>query len=198
MENPTVAAYITDLQDENYIVRWNASIVLGKIGEASAVPALCAALKDEVGYVRACVAEVLGQIGDPSAVPALGEALNDEAVDCRRSSAKALPALCDALQDKGNDFRESAAAALGEIGDSNTLPRKILAYSRWSPQMRINTLDVLRRARYLNENGIERYTFASTRRLCETVLKEEDADGRKCAQAVLNWLHRDRHLLHAE
>jgi hypothetical protein len=69
MENPHVAAYITDLQDENYIVRWNASIVLGKIGDASAVPSLMEALKDKNEYVRKRAAFALERIGDSDTLP---------------------------------------------------------------------------------------------------------------------------------
>jgi hypothetical protein len=69
MENPLVAAYITDLQDENYIVRWNASIVLGQIGDASAVPSLIEALKDKNEYVRKRAAFALGRIGDSDTLP---------------------------------------------------------------------------------------------------------------------------------
>ena len=58
--------------DANNEVRQAVAAVLGKIGDPSAVPALCEALHDADNMVRYTVVEQLGEIGDPSTVPAMG------------------------------------------------------------------------------------------------------------------------------
>jgi len=88
-----------------------------------------------------------------------------------------------------------AAHVLEQIGDSTTLPRKILAERRLSAQERIAALDDLRKVRCQLGDITFRYTFAATRALCKTVLEEEDEAARAGAQTVLNWLDGDRHLL---
>jgi hypothetical protein len=57
--------------DTNYKVRVQAALVLGKLGDASAVPCLSAALRDSNKTVRAMAAQALGQVGDASALDAL-------------------------------------------------------------------------------------------------------------------------------
>jgi hypothetical protein len=102
----------------------------------------------------------------------------------------------------GNDgsnwtVSNTAANALRKIGDSDTLPRKILADSRFSAQERIEVLDRLRRVRYKDRYTTFRYTLPDTRTLCQAVLNEEDAEARTGAQIVLGWLNGDQHLLRA-
>jgi HEAT repeat protein len=161
-------------------VRSDAAEILGKIGDASAIPALIEALQDEEPSVRGCAADALGRIGDVAAVPALIEAWN--------------------ARDRWE--RRPSHDALWSMGDDVTLPRKILAETRFSPQERIDMLEKLRRVRgegsdLIGNTTARHYQFPETAALCEEVLWEEDADARKGAQSVLNWLTGERHLLHA-
>ena len=57
--------------DANYKVRVQAALVLGKLGDASAVRCLLRALADSNKTVRAMSAQALGQVGDGAALDAL-------------------------------------------------------------------------------------------------------------------------------
>jgi hypothetical protein len=59
------------LEDSNYKVRVQAAIVLGKLGDVSAVDSLIKALEDPNKTVRGIAAQALGQIGDASAADPL-------------------------------------------------------------------------------------------------------------------------------
>ncbi len=96
--------------------------ILGFIGDARAIDALCATLNnDDDGLTRYEAAKALGRIGKPS-VPCLIEALKHQSPGTRQKVAEVLGELGDArateplivvLQDVG----WAAAKALGEIGD---------------------------------------------------------------------------------
>ncbi|MGZ3426598.1 MAG: HEAT repeat domain-containing protein, partial [Polyangia bacterium] len=61
----------TLMQDASYKVRVQAALVLGKLNDRRAVPALIQALHDENETVRGVAATSLGRIGDKSASNAL-------------------------------------------------------------------------------------------------------------------------------
>ena len=66
---PEICRTLTD--DANFKVRVQAALVLGKLGDASAVACLTRALGDQNRTVRAMSAQALGQIGDASALDSL-------------------------------------------------------------------------------------------------------------------------------
>jgi hypothetical protein len=78
------------MQDPSYKVRVQAALVLGKLMDKRAVPALKQALKDENESVRGVAATSLGRIGDKSAANALLEATNDSSEFVRAQAKKAL------------------------------------------------------------------------------------------------------------
>lgn len=160
-------------------VRCGAVVALGRIGDPGALPALIEALVDEDCGVRCCAAEALGRIGELRAVPALVMAWH----------ARKVPE------------RYLSYAALRKIGEGGGLPRKILADARLSAQERVDMLEKLRRV-YGIEKGVagnrdDKDPFPATPLLCQAVLGEENADARRGALAVLNWLNGEQHLLHA-
>jgi len=82
------------VDDPNYKVRIQAALVLGRLGDASAVPALVKALDDSNKGVRAIVAQALGEIGDASAAEPLRDLLRHESdAFVRAQSEKSLAAL---------------------------------------------------------------------------------------------------------
>jgi hypothetical protein len=207
MDNPEIAKYIAGLKSKGWGVRLSAVEALGKIGNASAVPVLIKALEDVNWYVRYHAAEALGKIGDHSAVPALIAELKDKSEDWfsreyeryhaaealgNIGNASAVPALIEALEDKYWSVRRYAASALRKIGNSEILPRNVLANSQLSPQQRVDVLNRLRRVRYKDDDSTLRYKFPDTRTLCLMVLDEEDADARSGAHAVLSLLNKDQ------
>src|SRR3954468_4183970 len=65
------------MQDPSYKVRVQAALVLGKLNDKRAVPALIQALKDENESVRGVAATSLGRIGDKGSANALLQASSD-------------------------------------------------------------------------------------------------------------------------
>jgi len=61
------------VEDPNYKIRVQAALVLGKVADPAAVPALVKALSDQNATVRGIAAAALGQIGDASAADPLRE-----------------------------------------------------------------------------------------------------------------------------
>lgn len=79
--------------DPSYKVRVQAALVLGKLGNKRAVPALIRALKDSHPTVRAVSCGALGKLGDQSAVPPLREAQKDSESMVKQAADKALQLL---------------------------------------------------------------------------------------------------------
>jgi hypothetical protein len=78
----------TLLQDPSYKVRVQAALVLGKLNDRRAVPALTQALHDENETVRGVAATSLGKLGDKSAAGALMQASTDDSSEFVRSQAR--------------------------------------------------------------------------------------------------------------
>jgi HEAT repeats len=78
------------MQDPSYKVRVQAALILGKLNDRRAVPALVQALRDENESVRGVAATSLGRIGDRSAASALQQATNDPSEFVRSQAKKAL------------------------------------------------------------------------------------------------------------
>ena len=98
-----VPGLIDALKDAD--VRESAALVLGKIGDASAFPALLYALEDKDADVRESAARALEKIAEKN--PGDAEVL------------KAVPALIDALKGKEGVVQENMARALGKIAKGN-------------------------------------------------------------------------------
>jgi hypothetical protein len=82
------------LEDSNYKVRVQAALVLGRLGDTSALPALTKALGDPNKTVRAISAQALGQIADASAAEPLQALLQRESDPFVKTQAeKALLAV---------------------------------------------------------------------------------------------------------
>ncbi len=107
------------LNDPYYML--DAAIVLGELGERSAVSAMTGALRDESYVVREKAAEALGRLEDRSAVPALIEALKDETDSVRERVVSAIGRLCD----------RSSIPALIEALSSFSHPVDVLAALRF-------------------------------------------------------------------
>jgi hypothetical protein len=78
----------TLMQDPSYKVRVQAALVLGKLGDRRAVPALIQGLRDENETVRGVSATSLGRLGDKSAASALMVSATNDPSDFVRSQAK--------------------------------------------------------------------------------------------------------------
>lgn len=82
------------VEDASYKVRVQAALLLGKLGDKAAVPALTRALGDENKTVRAISAQALGQLGDGGAREALANlAKKDPDAFVRGQAEKAVAML---------------------------------------------------------------------------------------------------------
>ena len=82
------------VEDPNYKVRVQAALVLGKLGDPTAVPSLIKALADQNSTVRGIAASALGQLGDGSASDPLRDLVKRENEGFVRTQAtKALALL---------------------------------------------------------------------------------------------------------
>jgi HEAT repeat protein len=142
------------LQDEDSSVRYSAARALGRLGDASAVPALLQTLQDEQWIVRYFTAQTLGQLGDASAVPALIQVMQDEQSNARffaaqtlgqLGDASAVPALIQTLQDEEMLVRNNAAEALGRLGDARAVPALLQALKDEDSSVRTSAAGALGR-----------------------------------------------------
>jgi len=131
-ERLAVPILIEALRDSEWMIRYEAAIALGYLGDRTAVPALIQLLRDSKSCVRTVAAGALGKLQDPEAVPALIEALEDRDSWVREAACSALgnirdrravPALISKLQeDRDKYVRKAACWALGHIGDPKAIP----------------------------------------------------------------------------
>lgn len=103
--SPAFADRIDDLakslkEDPSYKVRVQAGLVLGKLKDPRAIPALSQALRDPDATVRGTAASALGQIGNPAARDALEGAAQDVDGFVRSQAQKALAMLGGATTTK--------------------------------------------------------------------------------------------------
>jgi hypothetical protein len=82
--------------DPNYKVRVQAALVLGRLGDHSAVPSLVKALSDPNKTVRAIAAQALGQLADREAADPLRDLLKREGDPFVRSQTEKALALVSA------------------------------------------------------------------------------------------------------
>jgi HEAT repeat protein len=132
---PAAAAvpFLVDLiQDPDTVRQWYAIEALGKIGDASVVPALAAKLRSSNGRTRWETVEALGRISDPSTEPLIAPTLSDpdhvvrstavEALDWSRFPGDALVMLAELLHDTDLVVRMHAAEVLGNLADVRAVP----------------------------------------------------------------------------
>jgi len=81
------------LTDPSYKVKVQAALVLGKLGDKRAVPALLEALRDDNETVRGMAALSLGKLGDTRAEAPLRKLENDASPFVRSNATKALASL---------------------------------------------------------------------------------------------------------
>ncbi len=139
--------------DESAKVRQYCALILGRIGDPQAVPALTAALSDADQGVRGRVVDALGQLGEDHAETAFIGALqsgsdiakNTVLVELERAaSVTAIPAIAELASSNSGMVSKNAIDALGGIGDPSAVaPLSSIALDAAAP-------DDLRRAAIRN------------------------------------------------
>lgn len=116
---------------EDVPVRRYLVLVLGRLGEREAVPALLEATKDPDADTRLYAVWALGKIGDPRGFEAVLAASESEDAAQRKMTAYVLGQLGDRravdrlkvlAEDRVADVRWNAAIALASLGDASGLP----------------------------------------------------------------------------
>jgi len=109
------------LKDPDWVVRREAAITLGEMGDERCVEPLCNALRDGDWQVREVAIDALGQIGSP-AVEMLIKLLRDW--DVRKYAIMALGKIRDErvldplmAQLRNDEFKDDATNALVELGE---------------------------------------------------------------------------------
>ena len=119
---------LSPMRPEDVRVRRYLVLVLGKLADRSAAPALRAASKDPDPETRLYSIWALGMLGDRSAADAVLEASHDEDPGMRKMAAyvlgklgdrRAIPRLQVLLEDRVPDVRWNAAIALASLGDGS-------------------------------------------------------------------------------
>ena len=116
---------------EDTLVRGYLALVLGKLGDRSAAPALIAAAMDPDSETRLYSIWALGALADPRALDTVLESSQSSDAGQRKMAAyvlgrlglpAAVPRLKVLLEDSATDVRWNAAIALAELGDPAGLP----------------------------------------------------------------------------
>jgi HEAT repeat protein len=122
---------LTGKRPEDVAVRRYLVLVLGKLGDLSAGPALLEAVKDPDPETRLYAVWALGALRDARALDAVVEASLSEDAGMRKMAAYVLGQLGDKravgrlqvlAEDRSSDVRWNAAIALAELGDRSGLP----------------------------------------------------------------------------
>lgn len=129
-ESLRVFGTLSPSRPEDVRVRRYLVLVLGKLGDRSAVPVLLRAAEDPDPETRLYSIWALGMLGDRRAVEAVLEASRSEDAGVRKMSAYVLGKLGDPrvrprlqvlLEDRVPDVRWNAAIALASVGDGSGL-----------------------------------------------------------------------------
>jgi hypothetical protein len=119
---------LSPARPEDVRVRRYLVLVLGKLGDRSAVPALLAATRDPDPETRLYSIWALGMLGDSRAEDAVLEASREEDPGMRKMAAyvlgklgdrRAVPRLKVLLEDRVPDVRWNAAIALASLNDGS-------------------------------------------------------------------------------
>ena len=140
--------------DGNPVLRKNAVLLLGEIGDVMAVPAIGFALKDDNIKVRHAVLSALPMIRTDESIRYITLALTDEDADIRVSAALSLgsikrqgasDSLVLLLADTDDAVRAAAVKALGELGDKTKVRQLVKLLSDHNGFVVTSTMESLSR-----------------------------------------------------
>jgi beta-lactamase regulating signal transducer with metallopeptidase domain len=140
VQGDPVTQRISDLQDDDPLVRRHAAWALGELESTSGVRPLIEILEDRDADVRLVAAWALGEIKDDVAVYPLIETLRDDDPLVREMAVLALgeiehPSAVEPLTDalrREERLREPAIWALGEIGSREAVGARTAVFADWN------------------------------------------------------------------
>ncbi|HTR01896.1 MAG TPA: HEAT repeat domain-containing protein, partial [Thermoanaerobaculia bacterium] len=121
---------LSNKRPDDLLVRRYLVLVLGRLGEPAAVPALLQAARADDPDTRLYAIWALGKIGGPAGFDTVLEASQNEDAGQRKMAAyvlgslgdkRAIPRLQVLADDRVADVRWNAAIALGQLGDRSGL-----------------------------------------------------------------------------
>jgi HEAT repeat protein len=175
------------LRFDEVLVRENAAEALGRIGDPHAIRPLLHALGEATAVVRRRAAQALVAIGPPSIEPLIQEiwdprpGIRQEVLETlAKIGAPAVAALIRTARYGKGQVQEDAFRVLGKIGGPHTLPRKVIAETRLTPQQRLEILKFL----------LAYHKLPSVRSFCQQALHEPNAAVKEGAYALLAELDR--------
>jgi HEAT repeat protein len=141
---------LSNRRPDDLLVRRYLVLVLGRLGDPAAVPALLQAAKAEDPDTRLYAVWALGKIGGPQGFDTVLESSLSEDAGARKMAAyvlgalgdpRAIPRLKVLAEDRVADVRWNAAIALGTLGDGSGLPvlRAMLDRSALSRQAELSS-----------------------------------------------------------
>ena len=135
---------MSHLSDPDEATRCAASLGLGQLRAAAAVPALTAQLGDANGWVRDTAADALAMIGEP-ALPALVEVLNDGQEGARVRAAGSLRKIvASALADRQTgDFEPQFWPAIGALFTALNDPNRLVRHNAYEALDRLSLLETV-------------------------------------------------------
>ncbi|MCH2109573.1 MAG: HEAT repeat domain-containing protein [Polyangiaceae bacterium] len=142
-----VRELIAQMSGADFRMRVQAALILGKLSDSQALPALKRGLRDKSLAVRAASASALGIFGDPSVLPSLRRSLSDDSLAVRQTVQTSIEKL-ERIQRR--EFRARASAAflvkLSEVGGTHGSPSAWGAASQASRRAleRLNGVALLR------------------------------------------------------
>jgi len=147
-----VAEQIAALRDEDWGVREDAALALGKSGDSRGVRPLIEALRDSDRAVRAAATSALTSIGEP-AVMDLGSCLRDPDLSVQEAAASILSSIADdrvidpltsALLSEDWVVRMHAAKAIGQLACPQAADTLVLLLQDKVPAVRDEAMAALK------------------------------------------------------
>ena len=165
-----VPQLVTLLNHPQWIVRGETVTALGRLGDASVVPALRPLLGDEADWMRQRAADALARIGGDAALDALWYEFEHRrfprigylASTLALFTPEVLPRLLAAAESPDPDQRYWAAVALGSTGDERAIPvlERLMADDRgttvFDGQVRAGAKKALRTLRRIQTAIVDR------------------------------------------
>ena len=187
------------LHDSDWFVREAVIEALGALGDYRAVEPLYHALENRHWYSSESVIKAFVEMGESAVKPLCQQIQTDNgrakkyAIEAlgEIGSIEALETLCATLHDESKTIRAYAATSLAKIGDSNTLPFKVLQESSLTIEQRWKILQTLRTVQYREETNGEitslQYAISDVAKFCKQCLKHKEEIVRREAEKLLLW-----------
>lgn len=201
---PAINSLMEALWDKDIDVKRTAISVLGEIGGQEQVIELFRMMLTTDELTVRITINALANIGMPAATRLCSE-LQSEVQEIRNAAATALAGigisavydLCKLLTENNRTLRRTAAHILIRIEDQFWLPLRVLKEEKLTPAERAQTLELMRRVRYTDNEYHINYNLPKIDVFCKNVLASDNVSAHQGANEVLSYLQKAGQLLRA-